>query len=118
MTDIAERPTPPEGLPPKLVTELRECAPGELRKAIVHAQELLHFHGEAELPIDPEDSDDILRVAEHDGYTEVVKQFRCADGCDDCPHGPYLYHVTEEPHPDGTTKVHWSFMGTVHEQEE
>ncbi|MGQ3330278.1 hypothetical protein [Halorubrum sp. FL23] len=118
MTDSSERPTPPEGLPPKVVSALTECTPEELRKAIVHAQELLHHHGEAELPVSAEVNDDILRVTEHEGYTEVVKEFYCADGCDDCPHGPYLYHVTEEPHPDGGRKVHWSFMGTVHSQEE
>ncbi|WP_123622772.1 hypothetical protein [Halorubrum sp. CSM-61] len=118
MTRSSERPTPPEGLPREVIDALTNCTPEELRKAIVHAQELLHFHGEAELPINAEANDDILRVKEHEGYTEVVKQFRCADGCDDCPHGPYLYHVTEEPHPDGSHKVHWSFMGPVHSQEE
>ncbi|EMA68942.1 hypothetical protein C461_04907 [Halorubrum aidingense JCM 13560] len=116
MADISERPTPPEGLPPKLVDALTDCTPEELRKAIVHAQELLHFHGEAALPVDPEAGDDILRVTEHEEYTAVVKQFRCADGCDDCPHGPYLYHVTEEPQPDGNHKVHWTFMGTVRDE--
>ncbi|GAA0718702.1 hypothetical protein J2744_001525 [Halorubrum trapanicum] len=117
MTDTSERPTPPEGLPPNLVNALTDCSPGELRKAIVHAQELLHYHGEAELPVAAEDNEDIVRVTEHEGYTEVVKQFRCADGCDECPHGPYLYHVTEEPQPDGSHKVHWSFMGGVRVEE-
>ena len=118
MTRSSERPTPPEGLPSEVIDALTDCTPEELRKAIVHAQELLHFHGEAELPINAEVNDDILRVKEHEGYTEVVKQFRCADGCDDCPHGPYIYHVTEEPHPDGSHNVHWSFMGPVHSREE
>ncbi|SDG00264.1 hypothetical protein SAMN04488067_11281 [Halorubrum xinjiangense] len=117
MTDSTERPTPPEGLPPAVVDALTDCSPGELRKAIVHAQELLHYHGEAELPVSAEDREDIIRVTEHEGYTEVVKQFRCAEGCEDCPHGPYLYHVTEEPQPDGSRKVHWSFMGTVQKTE-
>ena len=117
MTDPPESPTPPEGLPPALVTQLKDSTPEELRKAIVHAQELLHYHQETELPVKAEARDDILRVTEHEGYTEVVKQFRCADGCDDCPHGPYLYHVTEEPQPDGSRKVHWSFIGTVRGEE-
>ncbi|TKX83352.1 hypothetical protein EXE43_24715, partial [Halorubrum sp. SS5] len=77
----------------------------------------LHYHGEAELPVEAEDNEDILRVTEHEGHTEVVKQFRCADGCDDCPHGPYLYHVTEEPQPDGSHEVHWSFMRRMREAE-
>ncbi|QWC19950.1 hypothetical protein [Halorubrum sp. 2020YC2] len=113
MTDSSEGPTPPEGLPSNVVDALTDCSPGALRKAIVHAQELLHYHGEAELPVTAEGNEDIIRVTEHEGYTEVVKEFRCADGCDDCPHGPYLYHVTEEPQPDGSRKVHWSFVGAV-----
>ena len=117
MTDSSERPTPPEGLPATLVDALTDSEPEELRKAIVHAQELLHYHQETELPVDAAAGDDILRVTEHDGYTEVVKQYSCAEGCDDCPHGPYLYHVTEEPLPDGTRKTHWSFMGRVNADE-
>ena len=113
MTDASDRPTPPEGLPPKLVEQLTNCTPEELRKAIVHAQELLHYHEETELPVDAAAGDDILRVTEHEGYTEVVKQYSCAEGCDDCPHGPYLYHVTEETLPDGTRETHWSFIGQV-----
>lgn len=118
MTDSSESPTPPEGLPPKLVEQLQNSTPEELRKAIVHAQELLHYHEETELPVDAEaGDDDVVRVTEHEGYTEVVNQFRCAEGCDDCPHGPYLYHVTEEPQLEGGRKVHWSFMGTVQQDE-
>lgn len=113
MTDPSESPTPPEGLPPKLVKQLKNSTPEELRKAIVHAQELLHYHEETELPVDAEAGEDILRVTEHEGYTEVVKQYSCQEGCDDCPHGPYLYHVTEETLPNGTHETHWSFIGRV-----
>lgn len=35
-------------------------------------------------------------MTEHDGYTEMAKRQPCADGCPDCPHGTYLYHVREE----------------------
>jgi hypothetical protein len=113
MTDASDRPTPPEGLSPTLVDALTDSDPEELRKAIVHAQELLHYHEEAALPVEAAAGDDILRITEQDGYTEVVKRYSCAEGCDDCPHGPYLYHVTEEPRPDRSRKVHWSFMGPV-----
>lgn len=118
MTTSSERPTPPEGLPAEVIDALADCSPEELRKAIVYAQELLHFNGEEELPINPEANDDILRVIEHEGHTEVVKQYRCADGCDDCPHGPYLYRVKEVPQPDGSDNVHWSLLGPVDSQEE
>ena len=118
MTDSSIGPTPPEGLPDHLISDLAELRPDELRKAIIHAQELLQFHKETEFPIEPEPGDDILRVTEHDGYTEVVKQVYCHEGCDDCPHGPFLYHVTEEPDPDGGTRTHWSFIGEANVDEE
>jgi hypothetical protein len=47
-----------------------------------------------------------------------VKQVYCPDGCEDCPHGPYLYHVTEEPLPDGDTRTHWSFIGEVRSEKD
>ena len=114
MTDASDRPTPPEGLSPTLVDALTDSDPEALRRAIAHAQELLHSHEGTELPVDAAADDDILRVTERDGYTEVVKQYSCAEGCADCPHGPYLYHVTEETLPDGTRETHWSFIGRVH----
>ncbi|WP_149783115.1 hypothetical protein [Halorubrum aquaticum] len=113
-----EDPTPPEGLPDRLVAELEDLSPEDLRKTIVHARELLRFHEERDLPIEPEPGEDVVRITEHEGYTEVVKRLPCEDGCDDCPHGPYVYHVTEEPQPDGETKVHWSFIGEVNVDED
>lgn len=113
MPSSTEEPTPPEGLPDRLAVELGEASPEELRTAIVHARELLRFREERELPIEPEPGEDVVRVTEHEGYTEVVKRHRCEEGCEECPHGPYLYHVTEEPQPDGEPKVHWSFIGEV-----
>ena len=105
---------PPEGLPEPVASDLAGLSPDELRDAVVYAQELLQSHGSAEFPVDPgPDDDDVLRVREHERYTEVVKQHRCTEGCDDCPHGPYLYHVTEESLPDGTHETHWSFIGRV-----
>ena len=118
MAGSNDAPTPPDGLPDRIAVDLKELSPVELRATIVHAQELLRFHEETDLPIEPEPGDDILRITEHDGYTEVVKQTRCADGCTDCPHGPYLYHVTEEPRPDGSHAPHWSFVGAVRTDDE
>jgi len=118
MTDTSNEPTPPEGLPEHLVADLAELTADELRKTIIHAQELLQFHDETEFPIALESGDDILRATEHDEYVEVVKQVYCTDGCDDCPHGPFLYHVTEEPQPDGDTRTHWSFIGRAKPDEE
>ncbi|WP_121743584.1 hypothetical protein [Natronorubrum halophilum] len=113
MNDDPIAPTPPEGLPEQLVSDLNELSPEELRKTIIHAQELLNFQDEVPSAIEPQSGDDIIQVTEHDSYTEVIKQVYCNETCDDCPHGPYLYHVTQEPHPDGTTKAYWRFIGNV-----
>ncbi|WP_128904596.1 hypothetical protein [Halorubrum amylolyticum] len=118
MTDPSRTPEPPEGLSDRIAADLEESPPDELRNAIVFAQELLQFHETTEFPIDPEPGDNILRVTEHEGYTAVVKQHFCEEDCDDCPHGPYLYHVTDEPLPDGTHEVHWSFVGRVNTEDD
>jgi hypothetical protein len=117
MSPEPDGPTPPEGLPEHVSDALADLDGHELRKAIVHAQELLRAAEETELPIEPGPGEDILRTTEHDEYTEVVKTVTCAEGCEDCPHGPYLYHVTEEPRPEGGEHTHWKFMGDVHEEE-
>ncbi|WP_436934511.1 hypothetical protein [Halovenus marina] len=117
MTAGSKDPTPPEGLPDSLISELRALTPEELRKTVVHAQELLNAANETTLPIDPGKNEDIISITEHDNYTEVIKTVNCADGCEDCPHGPYLYHVTEEPEPGGGTHTHWTFLGTVQEED-
>ncbi len=113
MNDDPNEPTPPEGLPERLVSDLNGLTAEELHKAIIHAQELLNFRNEGPSAIDPQPGDDIIRVTEYDGYTEVVKQVYCGENCDDCPHGPYLYRVTRERHPDGTTSAYWRFIGDV-----
>lgn len=113
MTGSSEGPTSPEGLPEGVAAELARLTDEELRNAIIHAQELLRAHDETSSPAEPGAGDDLLRSTEHEGYTEVVTQVTCADTCDDCPHGPYLYHVTEEPRPEGGTHEHWSFIGQV-----
>jgi hypothetical protein len=116
MGDISDGPTPPEGLPDEIVADLQQLTDEELRKTITHAQELLQSHGERSSGIEPAPNEDIIRATEHDGYTEVVKMIPCGEKCDDCPHGPYLYHVTEESRPEGGTKTHWSFIGKVDEE--
>lgn len=118
MTRSSKKPTPPEGLPDRLVSDLDQLNDDQLRKTIIHAQELLQFHEETSSPIEPGPGEDIVRITEHDGYTEVVKRVPCAEGCSDCPHGPYLYHVRQERHSDGEETPHWTFLGTVQPDDE
>lgn len=118
MTRSSKKPTPPEGLPKEVVSDLNELSAEDLRKTIVHAQELRRFHEEPDPLVEPNPGEDILRVTEHDGYTEVVKPVPCGEDCRDCPHGPYLYHVKQEPRLDGEEKPHWVFIGEVEPDDE
>lgn len=118
MTRYSKKPTPPEDLPEQLVSDLDQLNADELRKTIIHAQELLQFHEGTDPPIEPSPGEDIIRVTEHEGYTEVVKWVPCGEDCSDCPHGPYLYHVTQEHYPDGKEEPHWIFIGAVQSDDE
>ncbi|GGK64826.1 MULTISPECIES: hypothetical protein [Haloarcula] len=118
MSSPENGPTPPEGVPDKVATELPQLTPDELRNTIIYAQELLRFHDETDSPVEPGPNEEILRATKRDGYTEVVKRTTCAEECADCPHGPYLYHVKEETRPEGGTKVRWMFLGEVYPDEE
>lgn len=111
-------PTPPEELSDNVTATLQELDEQGLRRAIIYAQELLQAADTAVTEIEPSPNEDILRTTDRDGYTEVVKQVRCADGCVDCPHGPYLYHVTRESRPEGGAHTHWKFIGRVHGEHE
>jgi hypothetical protein len=114
MPSPADEPTPPEGVPDRVATELPQLTPEELRNTVIYAQELLQFHDETASPIEPGPTEDIIRATERDGYIEVVKLASCAQGCADCPHGPYLYHVKEESRPEGGTKARWMFLGEIY----
>ncbi|MFD1513417.1 hypothetical protein [Halomarina rubra] len=104
MTD----PTPPEDLPPAVAESLQQLDGHDLREAIVYAQELLRALHEPHPTVEPQLGEEIVRVDERDGYLEVHKRHRHADGS---LGGRYIYHVTSEPHPDGTTHHHWTLIG-------
>lgn len=118
MSQDSGGPTPPEGLPERIAAELRDLSPEDLRRTIVHARELLQHREDAPPQVELNPGEDVIRIDERDAYTEVVKMVPCADGCEDCPHGPYLYHVTEEQRPEGGTHTHWMFIGEVAPDEE
>ena len=105
MSSSENEPTPPGGVPNKMAAELPQLTPDELRNTVIYAQELLQFHDETASPVEPGPNEEILRATKRDDYTEVVKRTTCAEECDDCLHGPYLYHVKEETRPEGGTKV-------------
>ena len=117
MVPSPDGPTPPEGVPQQLADTLPDLTSEELRNTILFARELLQSRDARPSPVEPGARDDILRVTERDGYTEVVKTDTYAEGCADCPHGPYLYHVREEARPEGGTQTRWTFIGDVYPAE-
>ncbi|WP_155120651.1 hypothetical protein [Haloprofundus marisrubri] len=53
--------------------------------------------------------------SEHDGYTLVVKREPYGRNCEECPHGPYIYQVSEEKMPNGERRTRWTLIGRVEE---
>lgn len=94
--------------------ELEQLDKWELRAVVDHAQELLRqSHPQIEERISVAEGEELVRKVDHDGYVEVVKAEPCGTGCPDCPHGPYLYHVSEEVDMDGEPRLHWTYLGRV-----
>lgn len=117
MSDAAADPTPPEELPDDTVSQLQQLTAEELRNAIIYTHELLHAQAESGPIVEPAPGEEIVRVTEHEGHTEVVKKQPCGEDCEDCPHGPYLYHVKELTTPTGETKLFWTLLGEVYEDD-
>lgn len=113
MSSSSDRPTRPDGLSAEIADALRDQTDEELRKTIIYAQELLNAHKERSFPIEPAPGEDIVDITEIGGHTQIVKKVPCGEDCGECPHGPYLYHVTEETLPNGDTELHWKFLGEV-----
>jgi hypothetical protein len=112
MTD--HTPDPPEVLPTGLVQELQNLSDHELREVISYSGDLIEYHDEELISeIDADDEEEIVRVEERDGYTEVVKRVPCGENCEECPHGPYLYHVRPIPEQEGDDHLQWQFIGRI-----
>ncbi|UPW00374.1 hypothetical protein M0R88_17945 [Halorussus gelatinilyticus] len=103
-------------LPADLVDRLAELDESELRAVLSYGRSLLPEPPTVEDLLE-ECGEELLDVEAKEGYTAVVKEQPCATGCDDCPHGPYLYHVRVEKHPEQGERpsLHWKFIGPVHE---
>ncbi len=105
----------PSELPDDLVEHLSRLDESELRAVISYSKSLLPRLPTVDDLLEERPAEEILEVEEKEGYTRIVKKQPCAHGCDDCPHGPYLYHVRVEPHPeDGeSASLHWEFLGQI-----
>lgn len=114
MGEETEEPVAPSALPAAAVDVVDQLDEQELRAVIDYAQQRQqHLHPTITERIEPGPNEEIVRMEERSGYVEVVKKEPCGEDCADCPHGPYLYHVQEEEHPEGETHLHWVYLGEV-----
>lgn len=101
-------------LPEDLVAELEGLQLHELREVVHYAQgRIRELQAPVSDQIEAAPGEEIHSTEERPEYTEVIKSEPCGDGCSNCPHGPYLYHVYEEVKPDGSASLHWVFLGRV-----
>ncbi|WP_254537582.1 hypothetical protein [Halomarina litorea] len=107
-------PTPPVDLPSDVADCLRGLDGHDLREAIVYAQELLRARSEQLPDVEPGAGEEVVRVLEHEGYTEVHMRHQRDDGASGAV---YVYHVTTEPHRDGKRR-HWSLVGRVEDRDD
>lgn len=105
----------PPNLPKDLAEHLSQLEESELRAVISYAKSLLPRPPTVDDLLEERPDEEILEVEEQEGYTKVVKTQPCAQGCDECPHGPYLYHVRVEPHPNNgeAPSLHWEILGPI-----
>lgn len=114
----ASPPTVPPNLPEELAPELAVLDAVELRAVISYAESLLPTKSAPSELITEQPGEEIFEINEHEGYTTVIKAQPCVDGCNDCPHGPYLYRVRAEVHPGiEEPTLHWDFLGRVTSEE-
>jgi len=104
-------PPAPDDLPEGLATTLRELDTHDLRETTLYAQRLLQSRHERTERIEPLPGEEILEVTEYPEYTKVVKRQPCGNDCSECPHGPYVYHVTRERNIDGEEQLRWVLIG-------
>jgi hypothetical protein len=116
-TDETDGTEPPgDGLPEAVIDAVDELSEQQLRKLISYTRERIASTYEPVIEsIEASDNETILRKAQREGYVEVVKTRTCRDGCAECPHGPYLYHVRRERQLDGETTLRWDYIGRADE---
>ena len=115
--DLPDEAGSPAGLPDDVADSLRDLDDHTLRETIGFIRGVLatHHHDHLEAAIESIPEDELVSVTEHDEYTEVVRRHPCPEGCADCPHEPYLYHVKSVPHLGEEDRLKWDLIGPVNE---
>jgi hypothetical protein len=111
-----EETEPPAVLPESICESAGELSDHQLKELIDYCGSLLQSNDRQLLEeIEAGPDEEIIRIEERDTYTEVVKRVPCGEDCEECPHGPYLYHVRDIPAEDGGRRLSWRFLGRMNE---
>ena len=102
-------------IPDAVADTVAEADDATLRAIVDFVQAELSDRREELHEIEPGPGEELVETSEEPGYTRVVLRQPCAEGCTDCPHGPYLYHVYAERQVDGSPSLHWSYVGRVYD---
>lgn len=113
MADEPDDPTLPDTVPSSFAETLDDLDDDQLRQTAEYVQSLMSRSQPVSDEIEAAPGEEIVRITEHDTYTGVVKREPCAEGCEQCPHGPYLYTVRRERSPHGEDALHWTYVGRV-----
>lgn len=102
---------PVSDLPDELVEILYRLDHQQLTKLIRYSEAVLNERTPSlsEAIHESQDSDRIVRIDEQDGYA-LVERKSTDDG------EPILYHVRQEPRPDGSIDLHWKLLGKMAEE--
>lgn len=106
-----QQPTPPDVLPPPVATGLSQLDDESVRAVLDYGQALLNARLDPSARIKASPNEEIVSIEDHGTHTTVIKRQDCTDGCDECPHGLYLYHVRSESDIPGDQGLHWAYTG-------
>ena len=105
--------TPPDFLSPSVATELNELDAEEIRAVLDYVESLSNARSKPASMIEAGPSEEIVSIEDHETHTTVIKRWDCTGGCDECPHGSYLFHVRFERYISGKEGLHWIYIGKV-----
>lgn len=102
---------PPDDVPEEVVRIFDASDGRQLRAVIDYAQRLLEAHRSRTDEIEPRDGEELVRVDDHGGYSNVVVERPDETGE---ARGPFAYRVQWEPDVDGGDgHYQWHYLGRV-----
>lgn len=112
MTD--EGPAPPTALPDSVRGEIDEMDVSELRALRTYVEgRIASLRSGIEGEIRAEAAGEVVAVESHGEYALVKQHPSAREGAGANEAVTSLYHVTREPHLDGTDSLHWAYLGDV-----